>query len=185
VVALRDELPNAPRVLFQRYAPHVRRVLIRVLGLDREVPDLVQDVFLVALRTIDKLDEPEALKAWLTAIAVYQARALIRKRARRKILRFVPTSDLDTIAAPVATMEVTESVRALYAVLDELPADDRIAFALRFVDGMDLREIGEACGVSRATVSRRLARARDRFIERARDHEALADWLGEGRRWVR
>ena len=58
-----------------------------------------------------------------------------------------------------------------------------LAFALRFVDGMDLNEVASACGVSRATVSRRLERAERRFAEGARRHEALAQWLERSSRW--
>jgi RNA polymerase sigma-70 factor (ECF subfamily) len=175
--------PAARATLFDRHAAHVRRVLVRVLGLDQEVPDLLQDVFLTALSTIDKLDDPRALRSWLTSIAVHSARGLIRKRARRRILGFVDPQRLDHEIGPASGADSHEAIRALYRVLDELPADERIVFALRFVDGMDLYEVASACGISRATVSRRLERAERKFAEGARRHEALNDWLERSPRW--
>jgi RNA polymerase sigma-70 factor (ECF subfamily) len=59
--------------------------------------------------------------------------------------------------------------------LTTLPADDRIAFALRVMEGMELLEVAEACRVSLATAKRRIARAQRRFAELvARD-----PWLRE------
>jgi RNA polymerase sigma-70 factor, ECF subfamily len=183
VTALCAEHPSARAALFERHATHVRRVLVRVLGLDQEVPDLLQDVFLTALSSVGRLEDPHALRPWLTGIAVHTARALIRKRARRRILGLVDPEKLDRAIGPASGADAHEAIRALYRVLDELPADDRIAFALRFVDGMDLNEVASACGVSRATVSRRLERAERRFAEGARRHEALAEWLERSSRW--
>jgi RNA polymerase sigma-70 factor (ECF subfamily) len=155
-----------------------------VLGLDQDIPDLLQDVFVTALGSIGSLEDPRALRAWLTSIAVRHARSLIRKRSRRRILSFIDGRELDRHFAPASPADLHEPVRALYEVLKRMPADERIAFALRFVDGMDLYEVAAACKVSRATVSRRLERARLRFLEEARRHEALADWLNEGSRWT-
>jgi RNA polymerase sigma-70 factor (ECF subfamily) len=108
---------------------------------------------------------------------------LIRKRARRRILGFVDPERLDREIGPATGMEAHEAMRALYRVLGEMPADERIVFALRFVDGMALYEVAAACGVSRATVSRRLERAERRFAEGARRYEALNDWLKRSPRW--
>jgi len=183
VTALRAQHPSARAVLFERHAAHVRRVLVRVLGLDQEVPDLLHDVFLAALSSVGRLEDPRALSPWLTGIAVHSARALIRKRARRRILGFVEPEKLDHEIGPASGADTHEAIRALYRVLDELPADERIAFALRFVDGMDLNEVAAACGVSRATVSRRLERAERMFADAARRYEALAEWLERSPRW--
>ncbi len=75
-------------------------------------------------------------------------------------------------------------MRAFYEVVGRMDADARIAFTLRFVDGMELAEIAGACGVSLATIKRRLKAAEADFAERGQAHEALAGWFEEGR-WAR
>ncbi len=180
VQAARARRPGAAAALFDRHAAHVRRVLVRVLGIDPEIPDLLHDVFVVALGDLDRLDDATAVRAWLTTIAVYSARGLIRKRVRRRVLgSLLPLAGERTAVS--ASPEVTESLRAVYRVLDQLDADERIPFALRFVDGMELTEVAAACGVSLATIKRRLAKAQQRFLVAARDEAALADWLEAGR----
>jgi len=183
VEALKRERPGARAALFDRYAAHVRRVLVRVLGLDSEIPDLVQDVFLTALEGIARIEDGSALRGYLTSIAIYSARALIRKRSRRRILSLLQPEQMDRFASVSSSDEMQEAVRALYGVLDQMPADQRIAFALRFVEGMELQEIAAACRVSRATVIRRLSRAQRVFVEHAKRHPALSEWLSGGTRW--
>jgi RNA polymerase sigma-70 factor (ECF subfamily) len=76
-----------------------------------------------------------------------------------------------------------EALRALYTILDDLPADERIVFLLRFLEGMGLRETAEACGVSMATIKRRLSRAEELFVPKAKNHPLLSEWVARGQRW--
>ena len=162
----------------------MRRVLVRVLGPDTELRDLIQDVFLEAVDSIDSLDEPEALRGWLGSIAVFRARAEIRRRTRSRWFPLFSNERLPEVPAPVSSPEVDEAVRATYRVLAKLPADERIMFALRFIDGMQVAEVAEACRVSLATVKRRLGRAQKRFVAIARNTPEIADWLRGGTRWT-
>ena len=183
VLSLRAHHPDAGTQLFDRYAPHVRRVLVRVMGPDSEILDLVHDVFVTALESVNRLIDPKALRAWLTQIAVFTARARIRRRVRGRILRFLPFSELPEPELPPADFEASQAMQAVYRVLDTLDTDQRIAFALRFVAGMTLPAGAAAAGTSLATFKRRLARAEKRFLARARVRPQLAHWLEEGTRW--
>jgi RNA polymerase sigma-70 factor (ECF subfamily) len=180
VLSLRARHPDAGTQLFDRYAPHVRRVLVRVMGPDAEILDLVHDVFLTALESVHRLLDPKALRAWLTQIAVFTARARIRRRVRGRILRFLPFSELPEPELPPADFEGSESMQAVYRVLNGLDTDQRIAFALRFVAGMELTEVATSCGVSLATIKRRLARAQANFTTAARREPALEHWVTAG-----
>jgi RNA polymerase sigma-70 factor (ECF subfamily) len=178
VSALRDGRADAAATFFDRYAVHVRRVLARVLGPDPDLLDLVQDVFVTALESIHKLDEPRALRAWLTQIAVFSARTRIRRRTRWRFLRFVPSDELPDLPLAAIDYDGSEALRAVYRVLARLETDDRIAFALRFIEGMELADVASSCQVSLATIKRRLSRAQSSFREAARPEPALAEWLG-------
>jgi RNA polymerase sigma factor (sigma-70 family) len=56
-------------------------------------------------------------------------------------------------------VDVEETLRRFYRLLDKLKADDRLIFVLRRVDGMQLEDVGHATERSVATVKRRLAKA--------------------------
>ena len=176
VRALRTGQPWAKKVFFDRHAQRVERLLVRVLGPDDEIADLVHEVFLAALESLVKLQDPSALGSWLNGIAVFMARGTIRRRRRRRWLELFAPSDLPEQEARVTDPAVSEALRATYEVLEQLPADDRIVFSLRMIDGMELSEVAVACQVSLATIKRRLARAKHSFSDRARLHPALAEW---------
>ncbi len=74
VRALRAEHPGAYRVLYQRYAGEILRVLYRVLGSDDEMDELLHEVFVRAFRNVGAVESPDRLKAWLTGIAIFVAR---------------------------------------------------------------------------------------------------------------
>jgi RNA polymerase sigma-70 factor (ECF subfamily) len=179
VAALRDGSAGAGNALFAAYAGYVRRVLMRVLGPDSELSDLVQDVFVVALESIDKLANPRALRGWLAQIAIFLARRCLRRRTQWSIVRFFAPADLPPGRAVQADFEASESLRAAYRVLSVLPVDERIAFTLRFLEGMELTEVAAACRVSLATTKRRLVRAEAQFTELAQREPSLAEWIGE------
>jgi RNA polymerase sigma-70 factor (ECF subfamily) len=175
---------RAARVaLYERHGDHVERVLSRVLGFQRDLDDLHHDVFVRALASLGNIDEPAALKGWLTRIAVHVALETIDRRRRRRWLWFLPDHELPEVTAVVASGEVRDALAATYAVLGRLPADERVAFALRFIDGMELTEVAAACETSLATIKRRLARASARFEAAARREPALVPWLEGGTRW--
>jgi RNA polymerase sigma-70 factor, ECF subfamily len=177
VAGLRGRQPWAAAALVERYRDHVCRVLVRLLGADDdgERGDLVQDVFVRAWRGIGNLKDPQALKAWLTHIAVFAARAAIRRRRRRRWLTLF--SEVPEPQVPWAGPEVKEAASAVYAIFERMPADERIAFALRNLEGSSLEETAQACGMTFATLRRRLARAERRFYKLAREYEALSPWL--------
>lgn len=180
VAALRADRADAGKTLFKRYGKDVERVLFRVLGPDVELADLLHDVFVAALSSIDQVRDPNALRGWLTGIAVRKARKCIVKRRRWRIIQFFAPADLPEAEARVIPTEVSEALRCTYEVLNELPADERLAFALRHIDGMELTAVAAACGVSLATIKRRLTRAHANFTALARKHAVLDEWLERG-----
>jgi RNA polymerase sigma-70 factor, ECF subfamily len=183
--ALREGEAWAERALLEQQTAHVERILTRILGGRSDLDDLVQEVFVRAFERVEELREPRALRGWLTAIAVFVAREAIRAGKRRRWLVFLPKEETPEPVSPTAPPEVRAAVRAFHDVVGRLDADARIAFTLRFVEGMELAEIAGACGVSLATIKRRIKSAEAEFSERGRAHEALADWFEEGTRWRR
>jgi RNA polymerase sigma-70 factor, ECF subfamily len=186
VEALRANQPGAKAFFFERYAKLVERIVTHVLGFDAELADVLQDVFAGAFSSIHTLKDPAALEAWLSSVAALTARKVLRTRARRAWLRRFIDSDEEERYEPIGSAPDVEARRALgsvYAVLGRLPADERIAFALRYIDGMELVEVAGASQVSLATIKRRLARAERRFLANAKNYPELGRWISGGARW--
>jgi RNA polymerase sigma-70 factor (ECF subfamily) len=181
--ALRAGEAWAECALLEQHTGHLEQLLTHILGERDDLDDLVQEVFVRAFERVDELREPRALRGWLTAIAVFVAREAIRARRRRRWLLFLPPEETPEIPCADASPEMRAAVRAFYEVVGRLGADDRIAFTLRFVEGMELTDVAAACDVSLSTIKRRLKKAEAEFAARGRAHAALADWFEEGTRW--
>jgi RNA polymerase sigma-70 factor (ECF subfamily) len=103
-----------------------------------------------------------------TAGKVIRRRVLLERLGLRR--RREPV-DIDTVATRIAGPDVGAELQKIYKRLDELPAEQRIAFLLRRVEGMELEEIARATGASLATTKRRIAAAQqavERWVDRER-----------------
>jgi RNA polymerase sigma-70 factor (ECF subfamily) len=181
--ALRAGHPGAAAVFYDQHAAHVTRTLRSALGADEEIPDLLQEVFIRAMDGIAKLREVDRMGSWLTTIALFVARARIRLRARRSWLRTFSPERVDPQHQEQPSSEARAALREVYQVLGQLPVDERMAFTLRYIEGMTLPDAAEACETSLATLKRRLSRSEKRFLEAASKRPVLEHWLEEGTRW--
>lgn len=168
--------PAAFRELFDRYTPLVRTVMVRTIGPDAEVDDLVQESLLIVVKRADTIRDPTALRSFVYSVAVRVVRNEIRKR---KIRRMVPWASVPEAASTVPPHDAVAAdvLRHVYRALDRLSADLRVAFVLRFVEGHELQEAASLAGCSLATFKRRLRKAQDRFERIAATDAALSEWF--------
>ena len=183
VEAVRAGRLNGTSMLFDRYCGFVQRTLVRVLGMDHEIEDLLHEVFVEAFDSIDQLRDPTRLKPWLGQIAVFRARGMIRYRVRRRWLVFRPSSEMPVIAAPPDPHSARDLLQRVFSILEQLGTDERIAFSLRYVEEMKLTEAAHACDVSLATFKRRLKKTEKAFMTRAKRDPDLHAHLQGNCRW--
>jgi RNA polymerase sigma-70 factor (ECF subfamily) len=152
--------------LYRRYAPYVSAVATRLLGRDSDVDDLVQDVFLDALRGLSQLRDPTAVKGWLARITVRMAvRRLRRRRLLHALVRESAQQDYEQLAAPSATPEQRALLARVYSTLDGWPANMRVIWLLRHVLDEPLQSIVDWTGCSQSTVQRKLRDAEARLAQ--------------------
>jgi RNA polymerase sigma-70 factor (ECF subfamily) len=108
-----------------------------------DVDDLVQDVFLVAMRRLGSLREAAAFPGWLAAITRHR----VADHYRRQPLDQVPLAD--EVVAHAA--DDTEA-RAILDVIRSLPEAYREPLVLRLVEGMSGQEIADQTGLTPASV---------------------------------
>lgn len=116
---------------------------------------------------------------------MFTTRSLIKARTRRRWLLLSPPERLERPFPDAVPDEVSEAVQCTYEILERMPVNEHIIFALRHVEGMKLNEIAEACDVSVATVKRRLGSAQRRFLRAARQRPILRSWLEGNKRWTK
>ena len=127
--------------LYARYGRVVHGILLARVPYG-EVDDLVQDVFMTALRKIDTLRDTGAFGPWVAMIA--RNRAMDFHRRSRET-----TEVTETVAQTRA--EQREAVEVLN-LIRQLPEAYREPMILRFVEGMTGPEIAERTGLAPASV---------------------------------
>lgn len=168
VLAARSGEEWAREALFRRYARLALGLAYRILPHDADIDDLVQDSFLYAFERLDGLSNPQAFQAWLSSIVVRTAGKRLRRRKLqvRLGLRSNQPIDVDEVVSRTAPPDVAAELRAVYALLETLPVEERIALVLRRVERLEIPAIAEQMGLSVSTVKRRLSAAEAR-LERA------------------
>lgn len=170
VMAARAGEDWAREALFRRYARLALGLAYRILPSDLEVDDLVQDSFLYAFQRLERLSNPQAFQAWLSSIVVRTAGKRLRRRRLqiRLGLRQQQPVDVDEVVSRTAPPDVAAELRGVYALLETLPAEERVALVLRRVERLEIPEIAEHMGLSASTVKRRLAAAEARLSKARR-----------------
>jgi len=177
VAGSRRREPESPRPLsleeaFKQHAPHVAAIGFRILGSRDQMQDLVQDVFLKAHDWIARIDDPRALKSWLTTVTVREARLRLRVRRVRAFLHLEESHNYAAVASPEASPVERALATEIYRILDGVSVNARVAWTLRYVEGLTLPEIAQHCGCSLATVKRRVAEVHRFVLEALRDEQA-------------
>jgi RNA polymerase sigma-70 factor (ECF subfamily) len=169
------------RQIYDEHFPFVWRSLRRLGILESDVPDAVQDVFLVVHRRLAEFEGRSKMSTWIFGIC-YRVASDRRKAARRVSIE---SSDEQCLDAPdervdiAAETERRQGLRTLEALLDEMPLEQRAVFTLFELEGMTGEDIAQTLELPLGTVYSRLRLARDTFRRstarlQARDQSPLA-----------
>jgi RNA polymerase sigma-70 factor (ECF subfamily) len=166
---------SAGGALWDHFSPLVRGLLARAFGPAEGVEDGLQDVFLHIFHKGRSLRDPGSLRSFVVAVTVHFIRSELRKRKLRRAIWSPfprpPAAEPEPSTAAAGAPRL--ALAALYRALDTLSVGERLAFSLRFFEGVPVGEGAALSRMSLATFKRRLASARQKIWT-----EALADpWL--------
>lgn len=163
--------------LYRIEAVRVTRFLRYLLGPIDDLDDLVQQVFLEAVRSLDQFRGESSLGTWLFAIARHVAELHLRTRWRwqRRMRACRHWEDAAGRAAPdpAATGDHRAALLLVARTLDGMDPRFRLAWFLLESEGMSSEQAAEALGVPAGTVRSRLFQARERILARL-DEAGLA-----------
>ncbi len=165
---------NAFNLLVVRYQNKLAHLVSRYV-LPSEIPDVVQETFIKAYRSLSSFKGESIFYTWLYRIAVNTAKNYLTSQGRRP-----PSSDIDVSEAegyegadslrdvdnPESLVLSKEVEKVVFGAIEALPDDLRTAITLREIDGLSYEEIAEIMGTPVGTVRSRIFRARDAIDEK-------------------
>ncbi len=149
--------------LYRTHAQAVRRHITRILGAgDPELDDVVQQVFLGALKNAKSFEGRSKLSTWLHGIA--SRRALDEARSRWRRNRWRQITDRVGLGRPEARPDVKHAaVDEAHRILAQLEPELRTVFVLKEVEGHTFAEISAMTRVKISTLHARLKSARKKI----------------------
>src|SRR3954471_15583409 len=133
--------------LYHRFRRQVAGNLYRVLGDRDDLEDLVQEVFVIAFRGLERFRGDARLSTWLYRICVNVALGRIRTRRRRP--NAIGMADLDSAdidpsltdrpETPERSLQRRQDQERVYRALDSLSPKKRIVLYLHEIEGLDLK----------------------------------------------
>lgn len=153
------------RAIYDEHVSFVWRALRRLGVRESDLPDAVQDVFLVVHRKLPEFEGRSKVTTWLFGIAMRVARdrqrlAHVRRQVgdEEAVLAFA-----DESADVGEQAERRQAAAMLEAILDAMPIEQRAVFSLFELDGMTGDAIAELLEIPLGTVYSRLRLAREAF----------------------
>ncbi|RSN26729.1 RNA polymerase subunit sigma-70 [Streptomyces sp. WAC 05977] len=165
VARARDGEIRAYEQLVLRFQGPMYRLALRMLGNKGDAEDVVQEVFLVAWRRLDQLQEDAAFVGWLYRMTTNRCLNVIRARKPVADVELDQQESAGSAGRPERAAETSAQMTALTGALDELTPEQRACWLLREVHGRSYEEIAKAIGATTTAVRGRIARARAQLAE--------------------
>lgn len=153
---------------FDEYGDDIYHFFIYRIG-RMDVEDLVQEVFIKAIKGFQHYCEKSSPKTWLFSIARNTAIDEIRKRQRSRRISMIPYEDhhdQKEQETPEDILQFNEETRSLYMAIQSLKSNYRDVVILRGIKELSVSETAEVLKWSESKVKSTYFRARLALQER-------------------
>lgn len=165
---------KAFNLLVMRYQNRVAGLLTRYVMRD-DIPDIVQESFIKAYRSLASFRGESAFYTWLYRIAVNTAKNHLTAQGRRPPKEDILAEDAESYESGSQLREADtpenlvlseELKKVVFDTIESLPSELKTAITLRELDGLSYEEIAEAMQCPVGTVRSRIFRAREAIDEK-------------------
>ncbi len=147
---------EAFRLIYEKYADGLLTIGANLLNDKADAEDVVQDVFISFVKSVQKFHLRGSLKGYLATCVVNRSRDYIRKNRRRQTLTVNQVGQTPTdVKNPVQLMVCSEQLQKLSRAVAELPYEQREAVILRLHGEMRFKTIAGLQNISIKTAQSR------------------------------
>ena len=167
---------EAMGVVLAEHGPALELHIARLIGPCPDVEDVLQLVFIAAIKAFPRFRGEARVKTWLTRIATHVAIDALRSPARKRRHRHAYDFDAQPSgeAPPDEHSRARQELGRLHGLLDELTPVRRVAFVLFAVEGRSIAEVAALTDSSKMATKSRIFWARRKLMGLARRDPVLA-----------
>jgi RNA polymerase sigma factor (sigma-70 family) len=153
-------------LLLERHRPRLLATALRLLGYRPDAEDAVQETYLVAMRHVGSVRDPEAVGAWLQAVLRRACLQHVRRRQSGEVLTDTFPEIVDDRTSPEERVERLELREWIWSALQRLPEPLRVSAMLRYFGSYDsYEELAAILGIPIGTVRSRLSEAKIKLAD--------------------
>ncbi len=157
-------------VLVHRYQRPIYNMMLRMTGNAEDATDLTQEAFLKVYENLERFRPTGRFFPWLYTIGLNLARDHMRRQ--KSVVEAVSLTtercDLEQAQGGDALSLVHMDAERLPRLLAALPLEYREALVLRFHEGLTMRDVGLALGISTSGAKMRVQRGLQRLRDKLR-----------------
>lgn len=171
---------NAFSFLYQQTYKKSYYVALKYLRNETLVEDVLQDSYVAAFKSLEKLENPEKFSAWMARIVANRA---LNELKKDKPLLFSETENEDgqditetfeddrVNIQPEMALDQQETSRLMQEIIDQLTEEQRVCITMFYMQEMSVKEMAEILQVSENTVKSRLNYGRQKIRDKVLDLE--------------
>lgn len=157
--------------LVMLYKQRVINTCYKFLLNREDAEDVSQDVFIEVFQSLKSFRGDSKISTWIYRIAITKSLDELKKRKRKKRISSIGKMlHIDDFAnwisggqMPDADLEISDNLRLIGHVLNQLPENQRIAFTLSKIDGLNNTEISEIMNTTNIAIESLIYRAKKRI----------------------
>lgn len=156
------------KALVLQYQDRVYNTCLGFLRNAQDAEDLSQEVFIEIYKSLDQFKGEAKISTWIYRIAVNKSLEALRRRKRKKRWSWLTSyePDLHEKSAvddihPGVLAENKERAGVLFNAIDRLPEQQKVAFTLFHIEGLNYEEIAETMQKSVSSVESLMHRAKN------------------------
>ena len=147
---------DAFRDIYEKYAGGLLTLAANLLNDKADAEDVVQDVFISFVESVEKFRLTGSLKGYLATCVINRSRDYIRKNKRQRTAAVnEPEQTASGAKSPVQLAICSEELQNLSHAMTELPYEQREAIVLRLHGEMRFRQIARLQNISIKTAQSR------------------------------
>lgn len=152
----------------------VYNVALHYLQNMEDAEEITQDVFVQVYDSLDSFKEKASIKTWIYRISINKSLDYLKhKRSVKRFFIFgkkaeneFEINNLSTFEHPGVALENKENAQILFQTINELTENQKTAFILSKLDGLNNPEIAEIMNVSISSVESLIFRAKASLKEK-------------------
>ena len=156
---------QAHATLYHRYSLAMYHTCLRIVNNPADAEDILQEAFLQAFKSLEKLNDQNAFAGWIKRIVINRSIDFLRRRQKSLLVhKDLPEYELPQEEEAIDEAMFAGKVSLIRQALDTLPDKYRLVMNLHVFEKMSFEQVADLLNIPSATVRSQYLRARQKII---------------------